>query len=223
MVIVRRSPHRWWWVALVPIVGSLLAIADASAHESGGNGCCAVACGLAPGGSAAPSADVPVLDKGRIATNVPLTEPAAADVFGSGIASRICRSPVQLAPANHVREPFANGPHPTAPAAVRVICHPRVRITRLHNGSILCWRELRSAHVLAVPADSNDDTASDGDDTADDDDSWDDLNGDDDTESPTTAWVQVTILYLVAPECATVSSWIVPSFPPFLTSQRLRC
>jgi hypothetical protein len=98
-----------------------------------------------------------------------------------------------------------------------------MRVTRLQNGSILCWRDRPKAHFVAVPSDANDDTASDGDDASDDDDSQDDQNGDDDTDSGTVIWLPAMVLYLVAPECAALTSWIRPSFPPFLASQRLRC
>ena len=75
----------------------------------------------------------------------------------------------------------------------------------------------------AVFWDANDDTASDGDDSSDDDDSQDDQNGDDDSDSEITVWIPATVLYLdVAARKATMS-WIIPSFAPFLTLQRLRC
>ncbi len=224
MAIVRRSPHRWW-VTLVIIVVSMLATADASAHAKGDKGGRAVACGVARGGPIAPLEDVPVLDDGRGATADQLTEPAPAYVrAGAWITDRSCRSRTLHAPALTAYHRVANSPHIRAAAAVRVVSHTHSRVTRLQNGSILCSRDLPAAHTVAVHWYASDDAASDGDDTSDDDDSQDDQNGDDDTDSPVIAWLQVTTIPCeIALECAPATSWIVPSFPPFLTFQPLRC
>ena len=98
-----------------------------------------------------------------------------------------------------------------------------MRVTRLQNGSILCFRDRPHAHIVAVSLNGSDDTASDGDENSDDDDSQDDQNGDDDSESQIFAWIPAAVLYLVAPERRATTSWSVPSFPPFLTLKRLRC
>jgi len=222
MVTVHRSPHRWWWVSLVTIAGSMLAIADASVRERAGECDCATASDIIQGGSVAPLESLPVRDRGRITTTFQLTEPAAAHVCSeSWIAARIRRSPSLL-----TLRPRASHTAPRsfrACTAVRVVSRPRVRITRLQNGSILCCRQLPPSHIVAVPADANDDTASDDDDTSDDDDSWDNLNGDDDTDSPVIAWLHAMVPY-IAPYCPREMSWIIPSsFPLFLPFQPLRC
>jgi hypothetical protein len=64
MAIDRRSPHRWW-VPLVTIAGAMLATADASASEMGGEGDRAVACGITGSVSETRSPEGLVLDKGR--------------------------------------------------------------------------------------------------------------------------------------------------------------
>ncbi len=112
-----------------------------------------------------------------------------------------------------------------AGAAVRHVSRPRLRVTRLENGSVLCFRELPPAHIVAEPSDTNDDTASDGDDTSDDDDDLlDEVNGDDDTDSPIIAWLQAMVVPYGAHHCPREMLWIIPaSFPPFLTFQPLRC
>ncbi len=222
--MVRRSLHQWWWVVLVTIAGSMPAIAGASDRELGGERGCAVAHSITPVSFGAPFGEFI-----RSRQGADCDDWSAHRASGSGCLFRVRdRGPhLQLARAVRFRasgeQSHCHGHPRRAPVAVRVVSHPRVRITRLHNGSVLCWRELGSAHVVVVPSDINDDTASDGDDRSDDDDSWDDLNGDDDTESPAIAWVQVMVLYLVAPECVPVSPWFVPSFPPFVTLERLRC
>jgi hypothetical protein len=223
MVIVRRLPHRWWWLALFTIIGPMLAIAAASVRELGGEGCSGVARGIARDSFAAPSGDVPAVDKQRIATTVPYAKPADAHArlrIGTTARSRTSSGPT--GPAPQAIDPIAKRPDAGAPRAVRVVSHRRMRITRLHNGSILCMREVSSLHFVPPPLDPNDDTAA-GDDSADDDDSRDDVNGDDDTESPAVACVQLMILYVVPPACGPVGSWKSPSFPPFPTLERLRC
>jgi hypothetical protein len=223
MIIVCRSQHRWWWVPLVTLAGWMLATSCASASEMGGKGSRAIASGLARGGSVARLEDVTVRDNGRIATTVPLIEPLASHACdGSRTAAGIRRSPSRPILTPRVSHPVPNSPN--AGAAVRVVSHSRVRVTRLHNGSILCCRELPSAHIMAVPWDANDDTASDGDESSDDDDSQDDQNGDDDSDSPIIAWHHAIVGPFVAPaRPRELSSLILSSLPHLLTFQPLRC
>jgi hypothetical protein len=142
--------------------------------------------------------------------------PAVADASAHEIESKIgagiaCRTATDVTKRSQV------GP----PLAVRVLSHFHVRVTRLQNGSILCCRDLPSAHSVVVPWD--DDTASDGDDTSDCDDSLDDHSGNDDTDSPDIAWPYTTFPAEIAPDCAVVTLWVFPFFDHFLTFQPLRC
>jgi hypothetical protein len=223
MAIVRRSPHRWW-VALLSIAGSMLATVGASAHEMAGNDRFAAAPEMARGGAIASEKEAPVVNRHRGATTLQLPAPTAAGSYsGSRIADCICRLRPLTGPEPKAGHSVAKSHTAGAPVAVRVLSQTHVRVTRLQNGSILCCRELPPAHIIAVPWDANDDTASDGDDSSDDDDSQDDQSGDDDTDSPVIAWFQPIVPHAIGLECAPVTSWLFPSFCPFLTFHPLRC
>jgi len=202
----------------------MLAAADASAGETMDEGRSAGRYGMTCGGPVA-AAGVPVFDKGRGGTAVEPTEAAAAhDCSGPYATACICGSRTLAARAFKAGHPVPKNRHDGAATVDRVVTHTRGRVTRLLNGSILCWRDRPLTHILAVPWEANDDTASDGDDSSgDDDDSRNDLNGDDNTDSPVIAWLQALVLYLIAPDSAPATSWNSPSFHPFPRSQRLRC
>ena len=144
-------------------------------------------------------------------------------LLGTGIAARICRSRALTAPAHQVSDPVAKSPTP-GPRPSESFPTSRVRITRLHNGSILCCRELRLCarrrtalghqrrhgvgrrrHVGRRRFVGRRRTAT----TIRNRRSWPGSRRWFSTWSP--------------PNARPVSSWIIPSFPPFLTSQPLRC
>jgi hypothetical protein len=75
--------------------------------------------------------------------------------------------------------------------------------------------------VLVPPDDVNDDTTSG--EPYDDDDSRDNLSAHDDSHAPIIVYLRDVAHELIAPGSASVSSWIVPPSPTFLTSQRRRC
>jgi hypothetical protein len=224
MAIVRRSPHRWW-VTLFSIAGSMLATVGASAHEMGGNGGFAVALGAARGGAAAPAKDAANVAGRRGATALQLTGHALAhSCSGRSVTDCICRLRMLTAREPKASQHVARTHQWGASASLRVLSQTHVRVTRLQNGSILCCRNLPPVHIMAVPRDVNDDTASDGgDDTSDDDDSQNDQNGDDDTDSLAIAWFQPIVPHAIGLECAPVTSWLFPSFCPFLSFHPLRC
>jgi hypothetical protein len=223
MANVRRSPHRWW-VPLVTIAGSMLAGADASPRELGGKVGSSVACGTAACGVIVPSDVVPGFDKGRAAAIVLRTQPVQAHVcLGAWSDGEFCHLRTHPAPSPSGSHPVAKRPHVGPRSAVRVLSHSHVRVTRLQNGSILCWRDLPPVHIVVVAWDANDHSASDGDDTSDDDDSQNDQSGDDDTDSPAIAWRQATFPDEIAPECAAVTSWVFRFSAHSLTFEPLRC
>jgi hypothetical protein len=217
VAILRCAVHRPS-IAFLTIAGVMIAVADATAHEMAGNGSSAVASGLFRSGFGAASSGSLGLDNRRLAT--------AGRPVRRGDA-RLCPSPSAdkvVSLGGPAPQPESQSGH-LALAAVRLVSRHRVRVTRMENGSVLLWRELPAAHVIAVPLDANDDTASDGDDTSDDDDSRDDLNGDEDRDPLIIAWLDAMGPHVIVPDCTRRGmSWNVPtSFPPFLTLERLRC
>jgi hypothetical protein len=89
-----------------------------------------------------------------------------------------------------------------------------------NKGSLRPHKRFHAFPRIPRGNDPNDDETSD--DPNDDDDAWDDLNAHDDTDVPMLAWLQETVPFLIAPECAPAIRPVPPS-PPFLTPQRLRC
>ena len=220
-MIVLRSPRRCWWFSLTTIAGLMLAIGGASACAQVEKGARAAAGGATGCGCVDPMEDSPVVDKGRSKTPFQLNEPAGACACcGPRSSAGVFGSPMPTDLKPRVSHPVAKNLPAKAP--VRLVCHTRVRVTRLRNGSVLCWREL-PANIVAIVPDNNDDTASNGDDTADDDDSLDELNGDDDTVSPIVAWLQAMVPE-IAPYCPREMSWFIPpSSPRLFTFRPLRC
>jgi hypothetical protein len=223
MAIVRRSLCRLW-VAVVAIAGSILAMAGASVGETVANPRSASLDGATRSSSIAVTGDVPASNHRRDAT---------ADHHSGPVARHFClepdtaactpRSRPLAAPSLEAGYQLQKRTLEHAATPPRVVPHPRLRVTRLQNGSILCCRDRPRAHIVAMSLNGNDDTASDGDESSDDDDSQDDQNGDDDSEPEVFAWIPATFLYVFAPYRKATTSWIVPSFPPFLKVQRLRC
>jgi hypothetical protein len=222
MAIVIRSLYGSWF-CLAAIAGSMLAVAGASDGGTIANPQSAAVHRTSGGGSTAASDSLPVSKSGRDAAVAERSAPDAEHFcfgpYASGCtcpwfpltapfdAGRLLRKCIQAQPGT----------------AARVVPPARMRVTRLQNGSILCFRDRPHGHIVAVSLNGSDDTASDGDENPDDDDSQDDQSGDDDTESQILAWIPAAVLYLVAPESRATTSWSVPSFPPFLTLKRFRC
>jgi hypothetical protein len=204
-------------------MAAMLVTAGASVDESIANHRFAAAHGAASNASTTTN-DLPASDSGRDKTSEHRSGPIAGHFcLGPHTAACSCRwRPMVVRPLD-VSRLLQKIAHAQAEKAARVVPHARMRVTRLQNGSILCYRDRPHAHIAAMLLDANDDTASDGDDTADDDDSQDDQNGDNDTESQIITWGPTTGLYFIAPDGKATTSWIVPSFPPFLSLQRLRC
>jgi hypothetical protein len=205
-------------IAFLIIAGAMVAVADVTAHEMAANSASSAASALCRSGFGAPSSGSLGLD-----SRWPPTERRPVGSRGA----RLCPSPPAdkvLSMGGPAAQPKSQSGHP-ALAAVRLVSRPHVRVTRLQNGSILCWRAVPPVHIVAVPWDANDDTASDGDDTADDDDSRDELSGDEDRDPLIIACLDAMVSYVIVPECTRRGmSWIVPtSCPPFLTLRRLRC
>jgi hypothetical protein len=222
MAIVLRSLYGSWVPSAA--IAALLAIAGASVDQSIAHPRSAAVNGAKGGGSTAATNDLPVSDRGRRATAEHRSGPVGGQFcVGPHTDVCACRWRPVVVPSLDPSRLLQKIAHAQAEKAARVAHHTRMRVTRLQNGSILCCRDRPNAHIAAMLLDANDDTASDGDDTADDDDSQDDQNGDDDTESHIIVWGPATGFYLIAPERKATTSWIVPSFPPFLSLERLRC
>jgi hypothetical protein len=222
MAIVIRSLYGWWF-PIAAIAGSMLAMAGPSVGGTMANPQSAAVHPTSGGGSTAAADSLPVSKSGRDAAAAQRSGPDAEHFcfgpYASGCtcpwfpltatldAGRLLRKCIQAQPGT----------------AARVVPPARMRVTRLQNGSILCFRDRPHTRILAVSLNGSDDTASDGDENSDDDDSQDDQNGDDDSDSHIIAWIPATVLYLGAPARKSTISWIIPSFPPFLTLERLRC
>ena len=219
MVIVRHSLSRLW-VAVAAIAGSVLAMAGASIPDSRS----AALQGATRVGSIAAAADMSASSNRRDEAPDHRSVPVAGHFcFEPNTAHCTGRSRAQAAPSLEAGYVLQQPSHTHAATPSRVVHLPRLRVTRLQNGSILCCRDRPRAHIVAMSLNGNDDTASDGDESSDDDDSQDDQNGVDDSELDGFAWIAATFVYLVAPDRKATMSWLVPSFPPFLKVRRLRC
>ena len=212
-------------VAVSAIAGSIVAMAGESAGGTIPIPRSAALQGATRKGSIATTDDMPAPNNRRDATAEHRSAPVAGHFcFESNTA--LCTGSARPLAAPSVEAGYALQQQPShTPAATpaRAAHLPRLRVTRLQNGSILCCRDRPRAHIVAMSLNGNDDTASDGDESSDDDDSQDDQNGVDDSELDGFAWIAATFVYLVAPDRKATMSWLVPSFPPFLKVQRLRC
>jgi hypothetical protein len=223
MDTVRHSLCRLW-VAVAAIAGSMMAMAGASAGGPIPNPRSAALQGATCKGSIAAADDMPAPNNRRDATAEHRSAPVAGHFcFEPNTALCTGRSRALAAPSLEAGYALEQPRHTQAETPARAVHLPRLRVTRLQNGSILCCRDRPRAHIVAMSLNGNDDTASDGDESSDDDDSQDDQNGDDDSEPQIFAWIPATFLYVVAPARKATTSWIVPSFHPFLMVQRLRC
>jgi hypothetical protein len=222
MAIVFRSLYGWWFL-LAAIAGSMLAMAGASVGGTIANPQSAAVHGTTGSGSTAAADNLAVAGSKRDATAVQRSGPdPGRTCFGPHASACKCHwMPLAASSldANRLLQKNAQA----QPGTAARVPYARMRVTRLQNGSILCFRDRPHGHIVAVSLNGSDDTASDGDENPDDDDSQDDQSGDDDTESQILAWIPAEVLYLVAPESRATTPWSVPSFPPFLTLKRLRC
>jgi hypothetical protein len=224
MGIGRRSPRKWWF-AFLTIGGAMLALAGISTHESQALGGCVVACPTAPGDFRSYGEHPRIVNQNQTAAVLEHDETSEA-VYRAGprMMERDRRFGAVHGPGSKSSHVDVTRHHPETSTAVRPLPHCRVRVTRLHNGSILCCRDIPSAQDLALPPDANDDTASKSDDSSDDDDSQDDQNGDDDTDPPIVACLDAVAFFLNAPERLLATAWrIPPSFSRVPTFQPLRC
>jgi hypothetical protein len=223
MAIVIRSLYGWWFL-LAAIAGSMLAMASASVGGTIAHPQSAAVHGTTGSGSTFAAADnLAVAGSKRDATAVQRSGPDPGyTCFGPHASACKCHWTPLAASSLDVNRLLGKNAQAQPGTAARVP-YARMRVTRLQNGSILCFRDRPHAHIVAVSLNGSDDTASDGDENPDDDDSQDDQSGDDDTESQILAWIPAAVLYLVAPESRATTSWSVPSFPPCLTLKRLRC
>ena len=223
MAIVRRSLCRWR-VACAAIAGLMLAMAGASVGGAIADPRPADLHGAARVGSIPAVDDMPASNNRRDATAEHRSGPVAGHFcFEPDTVACTGRSRPLAAPSLEAGHPLQQRTLTQAATPARVVHLPRLRVTRLQNGSILCCRDRPRVHIVAMSLNGNDDTASDGDESSDDDDSQDDQNGDDDSDPQIFAWIPATFLYGVAPARKATTSWIVPSFHPFLMVQRLRC
>lgn len=169
---------------------------------------------------------MPIVPRQALQSCISLAMMAGAMLATAGTSAHAQRA--EREPIVRVLEPTGNQPsakslRSESAKALHVVAHSRVRVTRLKNGSILCCRDVPQAHLVCLRSNDNDDTASDGDERSDDDDSQDDQSADQDRDSEIVAWLDVVIPYPILAECAPVTSWIIPSFSPFVTFNPLRC
>jgi hypothetical protein len=210
-----------WLIFLATIAGPILVPSGVSAHEMRANGGSVVVDAIVRGGSVSPAAKPAASDLGwgaPIFGQVDSAEAPRCFELGNDASTFHLSRP-------RVFEPLASHCRAKSLHAGTAEAHTRVRVTRLYNGSILCCRAVPPAHVVALPPDTNDDTASDGDERSDDDDSQDDQSADQDQDdgSETVAWLQAAFPYAVTFEYTTGASWIIPAVSPLMTFKPLRC
>ncbi|MGO9466479.1 MAG: hypothetical protein ACLQIB_53430 [Isosphaeraceae bacterium] len=224
MAVASRSLYKSW-VPLGTIVGAMLVAGAASAYDTTGKRRCAAACGATCAGSPVPpenstgSAQTPLAMVNRLAG------PAAVnDCFKTNDGPCLSSSepPVSAGWRSGHRIPKT---HPARAArTVRVVFDLGVRLKRVQSGSTLCCSDHFPAYFVTMPADDpSDDTTSDDPDDDDDNDTSKFLNGYDETDFPSMAWLPERAAFPILPERTLVTR------APHLAStllhilQRLRC